>query len=49
MFFKRFWSIWHLKNISKTVQVVSDIGLTYSKFANFVIKFGENIIKKNDY
>jgi spore coat polysaccharide biosynthesis predicted glycosyltransferase SpsG len=55
VFQKDFSKFKYLKNISKTVQVVSDIGLTYSKFANFVIKFGENInkkkmiIKKNNY
>ena len=46
VFQKDFGRFKYLKNISKTVQVVSDIGLTYSKFANFVIKFGENINKK---
>lgn len=55
VFQKDFDQFKFLRNTGKTVQIVSDIGLTYPKFANFIFKFGENInkkkkiIKKKDY
>ena len=46
VFQKDFDQFKFLRNTGKTVQIVSDIGLTYPKFANFIFKFGENINKK---
>ena len=46
VFQKNFDNFIYLAKNNQIIQIVSDIGHTYKKFANKIIKFGKNINKK---
>jgi spore coat polysaccharide biosynthesis predicted glycosyltransferase SpsG len=46
VFQKNFSNFIYLAKNNQIIQIVSDIGHTYKKFANTIIKFGKNIDKK---